>query len=66
LDIKNESRPIVNVYNKKISEDSNRNMIDLNRSGGFVIENHTNNITSFIECTNIGVSIVEISPDSIY
>ena len=37
----------------------------LNKKNGFVIENKTQNITSFIECTNIGVSIVELSPDDI-
>ena len=67
LDIKNESRPIVNVYNKKVSDEKNTgsNMIGLNKSKGFVVENMTQNITSFIECTNIGVSIVELSPDDI-
>ena len=67
LEIKNESRPIVNVYNKKVSDEKNTgsNMIGLNNSRGFVVENMTQNITSFIECTNIGVSIVELSPDDI-
>ena len=90
LGIKDESRPIVNVYNKIIGngsdsgsgvngssinssnggKDSGGNnlssLISLNRGGGgFVIENKTQNITSFIECTNIGVSIVELSPDDI-
>ena len=40
-------------------------VVVLNKSGGFVVENMTQNITSFIECTNIGVSIVELSPDDI-
>ena len=57
------SRPIVNVYNKKVTDSSTP--LGLNRSGGFVVENMTQNITSFIECTNIGVSIVELSPDDI-
>lgn len=67
LEIKNESRPIVNVYNKKVSDEKNidSNMIGLNKGRGFVVENMTQNITSFIECTNIGVSIVELSPDDI-
>ncbi len=88
LDIKNESRPIVNVYNKKstiTSRSSGSGMesgnsssgsgyensggtsgaIILNKTGGFVVENMTQNITSFIECTNVGVSIVELSPDDI-
>ena len=61
------SRPIVNVYNKKVSDEKNidSNMIGLNKGRGFVVENMTQNITSFIECTNIGVSIVELSPDDI-
>lgn len=41
-------------------------LIVVNKGGGFVVENLTQNITSFIECTNIGVSIVELSPDDIY
>jgi hypothetical protein len=67
LGIKNESRPIVNVYNKKVSDEkgTGTNGINLNRGGGFVVENNTQNITSFIECTNIGVSILEISPEEI-
>jgi hypothetical protein len=61
------SRPIVNVYNKKISDEkgTGNNAISLSRSGGFVVENNTQNITSFIECTNIGISILEISPEDI-
>jgi hypothetical protein len=60
-------RPIVNVYNKKGSNEKGAgiNGINLNRGGGFVIENLSQNITSFIECTNIGVSILEISPEDI-
>ena len=92
LNLDNESRPIVNVYNLKGSSTSdmmggidindiaatgsitggsnngNRNssLLDgLSKSKGFVIENKTQNITSIIECTNIGVSIVELSPDDI-
>lgn len=72
LGIKDESRPIVNVYNKKTTsfgtpsgDNSGSGAVVLNKSGGFVIENMTQNITSFIECTNVGVSIVELSPDDI-
>ena len=57
------SRPIVNVYNKKVSVDNSKPII--NNSKGFIVENMSKNITSFIECTNIGVSIVELSPDDI-
>jgi hypothetical protein len=74
LDFKTESRPIVNVYNKNVSLNSNKSGINssstsekgvvvLNKSGGFTIENMTQNITSFMESTNIGVSIVELSPE---
>ena len=67
LGIKNESRPIVNVYNKKASDEKNTgsNGISLSRGGGFVVENNSQNITSFIECANIGVSILELSPEDI-
>lgn len=91
LNLDNELRPIVNVYNIKGSTEDIRNGVDmndillngniinsnnvggygsgsiksLNKKNGFVIENKTQNITSFIECTNIGVSIVELSPDDI-
>ena len=40
-------------------------VVVVNKGGGVVVENLTQNITSFIECTNIGVSIVELSPDDI-
>jgi hypothetical protein len=65
IDVAN--RPIVNVYNKKVTENSssNNNLLPVNKSGRFVIENVTQNITSFIECTNVGVSIVELSPEDI-
>jgi len=67
LNMKDDSRPIVNVYNKKVSdENESRNMVSLNKSKGFIVENKTQNITSFIEATNIGVSIVELSPEDIY
>ena len=42
-----------------------KNMLALNKSRGFVVENMSQNITSFIECTNIGVSIVELSPEDV-
>ncbi len=46
-------------------DNSGSGVVILNKGGGFVVENMTQNITSFIECTNIGVSIVELSPDDI-
>lgn len=57
-------RPIINVYNKKVSnENTSNNILALNKNKGFVVENNTQNITSFIECTNVGVSVVELSPE---
>ena len=46
--------------------DSSGGIIVVNKGGGFAVENLTQNITSFIECTNVAVSIVELSPDDIY
>lgn len=71
IDVQN--RPIINVYNKKVSDEKNAgingtgsgSILGLNKSRGFVVENMSQNITSFIECTNIGVSIVELSPEDI-
>ena len=115
IGLNDELRPIVNVYNKKISGKDSGNgygnsivagsggsgsgsgsgsggsgsgsggsggsgygsggygsgasgsgVIILNKGGGgFVVENKTQNITSFIECTNIGVSITELSPENL-
>ena len=66
LELNNGSRPIVNVYNKVVSNENDKDsIINLNKGRGFSVENRTQNITSFIECTNIGVSIVELSPDDI-
>jgi hypothetical protein len=63
------TRPMINVYNKKNSSvgssSESNDMIVVNKGKGFVVENMSKNITSFIECTNIGVSIVEISPNDI-
>lgn len=66
LRLKNDSRPMVNVYNKNVTSSKNSDkVIVVNKGGGFIVENMTQNITSFIECTNIGVSIVELSSDTI-
>jgi hypothetical protein len=72
LGVNNGARPIVNVYNKKPvatkgsgTANNSDTAIVLSKSGGFVVENKTQNISSFIECTNIGVSILEISPEDI-
>lgn len=59
------TRPIVNVYNKKVSDENSGKTINLNRGAGFVVENNSPNITSFIECTNIGVVVSELSPDDV-
>ena len=67
LNVGNDSRPIINVYNKKVSDEKSATdkVLSMGRGGGFVVENKTQNITSFIESTNIGVSIMEISPEDI-
>lgn len=48
------------------SESNGNGIVVLNKGGGFYVENMTQNITSFIESTNVGVCIVELSPDDIY
>lgn len=53
-----------NSISNSISKDLVVNKGNVN-SGSFVVENITQNITSFIECTNIGVNIVELTPDDI-
>ena len=54
-----------NGSNSISSSGSDASVIVLNKGGGFVIENNSQNITSFMECTNVGVSILEISPEDI-
>ena len=46
-------------------DNAGKDVVVLNKSGGFIVENMTQNITSFIECTNIGVSITELSPEDV-
>lgn len=67
LGIKGDNRPIINVYNKKVSEEntSSNDILSMSRNSGFVLENKTQNITSFIESTNIGVSVVDLSPSDL-
>lgn len=65
LDFNNESRPIVNVYNKNVLNENVNNNMMLNRNKAFIVENMSQNISSFIESTNIGVRIVELSPEDI-
>ena len=52
-----------NVYGS--SGNSNGGVIVINKSGGLEVVNNSQNITSFIECTNVAVSIVELSPEDI-
>ena len=52
-----------NVYGS--SGNSNGGIIVINKSGGLEVVNNSQNITSFIECTNVAVSIVELSPEDI-
>ena len=74
LSNRNDSGTIINMSNNNVefgnlsNSDSNSisgGTIVVNKGGGIVVENMTQNITSFIECTNIGVSIVELSPEDI-
>lgn len=61
----NSSDSNSNNSNSNSNSDSS-NVIIKNGGGGFIVENYTQNITSFIECTNVGVIIDEISPDYLY
>ena len=46
LGLKKDSRPIVNVYNKNVISSKNSDeVIVLNKGGGFIVENMTQNIT---------------------
>ncbi len=56
---------ITNGSNGSNGSGSKSGVVILNKGGGFVIENMSQNITSFIESTNVGVSIVELSPDDV-
>ena len=59
----NDEPPLrVNVYNKRTDEDLD--YVKISKSGGSntnTIENHQYNISSLVECTNIGVSVQQVS-----
>jgi hypothetical protein len=54
-----------NINSSNGSNSDSGGVIVLNKGGGYVVENLTQNITSFIESTNVCVKVVEISPDDI-
>ena len=66
---RNDFGTITNISNSNIEfgnvSNSSTPIVVNNNGNGFVVENLTQNITSFIECTNIGVSILELSPEDI-
>ena len=59
----NDEAPLrVNVYNKRVDEDLDYVKIQKGGSGTSAasIESHQHNVTSLVECTNIGVSIQQV------
>jgi hypothetical protein len=60
-----ESGNYVSGLESSVNGSGGNGVVILNNGGRFVVENMTQNITSFIECTNVGVSIIELSPDDI-
>lgn len=62
----NDEPPLkVNVYNKRMDEDLDRVQISKSGKGSASIENHQYYISSFVECTNIGVSIQQVSKSDV-
>lgn len=68
----NDEAPLqVNVYNKRVDEDLDYVKISKGAgaggasSGAGAIESHQHNVSSLVECTNIGVSIQQISRSDI-
>ena len=59
------SNSISNTISTNDTNTSSDGLVVVNKGNGFYVENMTQNITSFIECTNVGVCIVELSPDDI-
>lgn len=59
----NDEAPLrVNVYNKRVDEDLD--YVKISKGGGTsanTIENHQYNVSALVECTNIGVSIQQLS-----
>ena len=64
----NDDAPLrVNVYNKRVDEDLDYVKIQKGGNGTSAasIESHQHNVTSLVECTNIGVSIQQVSRNDI-
>lgn len=64
----NDDAPLrVNVYNKRVDEDLDFVKIQKGGSGTSAasIESHQHNVTSLVECTNIGVSIQQVSRNDV-
>ncbi len=64
----NDEAPLrVNVYNKRVDEDLDYVKIQKGGSGtnAASIESHQHNVTSLVECTNIGVSIQQVSRNDV-
>ena len=63
----NDEAPLrVNVYNKRADEDLD--YVKIQKGGGTntsSIESHQHNVTSLVECTNIGVSIQQVSRNDV-
>lgn len=63
----NDDAPLrVNVYNKRVDEDLD--YVKIQKGGGTntsSIESHQHNVTSLVECTNIGVSIQQVSRNDV-
>lgn len=59
------SNSSISSANDSTSNSTSEGLVVVNKGGGFYVENMTQNITSFIESTNVGVCIVELSPDDI-
>ena len=63
----NDEAPLrVNVYNKRVDEDLD--YVKIQKGGGTntsSIESHQHNVTSLVECTNIGVSIQQVSRNDV-
>ena len=64
----NDDAPLrVNVYNKRVDEDLDYVKIQKGGNGTSAasIESHQHNVTSLVECTNIGVSIQQVSRNDV-
>ena len=64
----NDEAPLrVNVYNKRVDEDLDYVKIQKGGNGTSAasIESHQHNVTSLVECTNIGVSIQQVSRNDV-